>query len=191
MTGAGLLLALACAPRLLRVENELLRMQNAELRSRIDAAERSARPSDFAAEVNGEVLRSYLGRVGHSNPEQGPGDLLTVPISGRNARFRVSVQHFPRERVLFIATHDYIRLEEVTSSNAMVLVLTQLAALNYDLLLGKFQLNPRSGEISLSVEINLDDGLGFATWSAAFAHLVRTADERYPDLMRAVQGQCL
>jgi hypothetical protein len=125
------------------------------------------------------------------NPEQGPGDLLTVPISGRNARFRVSVQHFPRERVLFIATHDYIRLEEVTSSNAMVLVLTQLAALNYDLLLGKFQLNPRSGEISLSVEINLDDGLGFATWSAAFAHLVRTADERYPDLMRAVQGQGL
>lgn len=191
MPALALLWALACAPRVLRLENEVLRDQNADLRARLATAEAAAQPADYATQVDMEVIRGFLSRVGYDSPEQGPGDLLTVSVQGRNANFRVSAQLFPRERVLFIATHDYIRLEDVTSSGAMVLLLTQLAALNYDLLLGKFQLNPRSGEISLSVELNLDDGLGFRTWSAAFGHLVRTADERYPDLMRAVLGQGL
>ena len=74
-------------------------------------------------------------------------------------------------------------------SGAMVLLLTQLAAMNYELVMGKFQLNPRSGAITLSVELKTDDGLGFRSFEAAVHQLLETADERYPDLVRAARGQ--
>jgi hypothetical protein len=81
---------------------------------------------------------------------------------------------------LFIAATDYLQLEEATSSKAMVLLLTQLAAANYELLLGKFQLNPKNGEITLSVELNLDDGLGSArsTRSCTTSRRPRTSGTR-------------
>ena len=99
-----------------------------------------------------------------------------------------AVQLFEREKVLFLAVGDYLQLEDATPSSAMVLLLTQLVTTNYELLLGKFQLNPSTGEISLSVEINLDDGLGFRTFHSVADHLVRTADRRYPELARAAAG---
>jgi hypothetical protein len=71
----------------------------------------------------------------------------------------------------------------------MVLLLTQLVTMNYELLLGKFQLNPRSGEISLSVEVQVDDGLGFATFEAVLNHIIYTADQRHPDLLQAARGR--
>lgn len=179
----------ACAnPKLLRLENELLKNQNAELTARLESCQQEAPPPDFATEVTMEVVGSYFARVGFSGIEVTPNGVLTVPVSGRNTEFRVNAQLFEKEKVLFIAVSDYLRIEDATTSSAMVLLLTQLASMNYELLLGKFQLNPRSGEISLSVELNLDDGLGFRTFNAVADHLVRTADARYPELLRAAQG---
>lgn len=147
-----------------------------------------APPQDFATEVSLEVVSGYLERAGFTGVERTDQDLLVVGIEGSQTRFQLTAQLFEREDVLYLAATDYLRLEDATSSSNMVLLLTQLAALNYDLLLGKFQLNPKSGEITLSIELNLDDGLGFKTFEAASHHLVKTADARYPELARAAGG---
>jgi hypothetical protein len=69
-----------------------------------------------------------------------------------------------------------------------VLLLVQVAALNYELLVGKFQLDAETGEIILSVELATEDGLGMATVLSALDSLTHTADARYPDLKRAAAG---
>jgi len=182
-------LLLACgSQKLLRLENALLKTQNKELREQLGTCEDQGPPDDFVTEISIELIREYLTRSGFQEGEQ-IGDLISVPVSGENTSFRVTVQHFEREKVLYIATHDYLRMEEASSSQAMVLLLTQLAALNYELLLGKFQLNPQNGAIALSVELNLDDGLGYKTFEAVVTHLARTADSKYPQLVRAASGR--
>ena len=190
---ALLLLGLsACtSSKLLRLENEVLKAQNKELRGRITDCDAAAGPEDFAVQVDVDLVAAYLARAGMEQVERTDKGVLQVPIEGRNTRFVVSLQLFERERVLFMATSEYLQLEDATSSSAMVLLLTRLATLNYDLLLGKFQLNTRTGEIALSVELNLDDGLGYKTFEAVLHHLVRTADERWPELVRAARGQGL
>lgn len=170
--------------RVVRLENDLLRAEVVELRSKAGSGRAEVLPS-----VTPELLVAYLERAGLPAPERSPSGVLVVPCEGVNTRFRLSLQHFEREQVLYLAAVDYMDLEVASSSGAMVLLLTQLAAINYELVLGKFQLNPRSGAITLSVELKTDDGLGFRSFDAAVHQLLETADERYPDLLRAARGQ--
>ncbi len=190
---AGGLLGLFClgcpSPRLLKLENDLLKYQNAELQAQLVDLRSQAAPGDFARVVNLELVQSWMARAGLNGAERASDGLLVVGISGDNARFRVSAQLFPEQKVLYLAAVDYLELEAATSSSAMVLLLTQLAAINYELLLGKFQLNPRTGAITLSVELKLDDGLGYASFASALQALIRTADGRYPELAGAARGQ--
>jgi hypothetical protein len=189
----GLLLALAgpgCATtRLLRLENDVLKKQVAELEGQLATAGTAPPSEDFASSVDMETLTRFLARAGFTHGEPAGESLVTLPIEGRNTDFQLSVQLFPREKVLYFAVHDYLTLEDAASSQSMVLLLTQLVTMNYELLLGKFQLNPRSGEISLSVEVQVDDGLGFATFEAVLNHIIYTADQRHPDLLQAARGR--
>jgi|GEM_PF-1351274 len=175
--------------KLLRLENEVLKKRTEALEASLATCQADAPSADFATTIDMEVLAGFLIRSGYTNAEPGGDSLYTIPIDGRNTQFRVSVQLFERENVLYFAVHDYLTLEDAASSQSMVLLLTQLATMNYELLLGKFQLNPRSGEISLSVEVQIDDGLGFRTFDAVLNHIIFTADERHPDLLRAAQGR--
>ena len=178
-----------CSSRkILRLENEVLKHQNSELRAQLEGCQRQVPPQDFAADVTIDVVQEYLRRAGFSGGELTAPGVLLVPIQGRNTTFQMTVQLFAQERVLYMAANDYLEIEEAASSKAMVLLLTQVAALNYEMLLGKFQLNPNTGAISLSVELNLDDGLGFRTFNAVIHHLVQTADTRYPELLRTAQS---
>jgi len=182
--------ASGCATaKLLRLENEVLKKRAETLEASLATCQTDAPSADFATAVDMEVLAEFLVRSGYTEVETGGDQIYTIPIHGRNTDFQLSVQLFSRENVVYFAIHDYMRLEDATSSQSMVLLLTQLATMNYELLLGKFQLNPRSGEISLSVEVQVDDGLGFRTFDAVLNHVVFTADKRYPDLMRAAQGR--
>ena len=185
---AALLTSGCATTKLLRLENELLKKSAGELEAELAACRADARPADFVAEVDPQIIGEFLARSGYATSEPDGGRLYTIGIEGKHTEFRVSVQLFDRENVLYFVVHDYMKLEDAASSQSMVLLLTQLATMNYDLLLGKFQLNPRSGDISLSVEVQVDDGLGFATFEAVLSHIIYTADQRYPDLLRAAQG---
>jgi hypothetical protein len=175
--------------KLLRLENEVLRKRTETLEASLATCQTDAPSADFATSVDMEVLADFLVRSGYADAEAGGDQIYTIAIDGRNTDFQLSVQLFNRENVVYFAVHDYLTLEDATSSQSMVLLLTQLVTMNYELLLGKFQLNPRSGEISLSVEVQVDDGLGFRTFDAVLNHVVFTADKRYPDLLRAAQGR--
>ena len=186
------LLLSACAPaKLLRLENELLKSQLAELHADIESCERDAPPPDYATHVTLDVVRDYLTRSSYPPTAQPSPGILSLQVKGEHHTFLLNVQLFEKEKVLFLAITDYIAIEQASSSSAMVLMLTQLASMNYELLLGKFQLNPATGQISLSIELNLEDGLGFRTFQSVLGHLLRTADARYPDLVRASEGQGL
>lgn len=183
-------LSTGCATaKLLRLENEVLKKRTEALEASLATCQADAPSKDYATTVDMEVLAGFLVRSGYTNAEPGGDTLYTIPIDGRNTQFRVSVQLFPRENVVYFAVHDYLTLEDAASSQSMVLLLTQLATMNYELLLGKFQLNPRSGDISLSVEVQVDDGLGFRTFDAVLNHIIFTADQRHPDLLRAARGR--
>ena len=190
---ASLLLAHAlagCAPaKILRLENEVLKKRTEALEAQLTTCRADAPSKDFATTVDMEVLAAFLLRSGYTNAEPSGDTLYTIGIEGRNTSFQVSVQLFERENVVYFAVHDYMTLEDAASSQSMVLLLTQLVTMNYELLLGKFQLNPRTGDISLSVEVQVDDGLGFRTFDSVLNHIVFTADQRYPDLQRAAKGR--
>lgn len=185
-----ILVALAgCAPRLVRLENRVLQLENERLSLELAAARASALPPDYALEVSQGVVRSFAERAGFTDIDDAQPGVMLIPIEGENTRFRLMIQLFEKEKVLYLAATDYFRLEEARDPKAMVVLLTQMATINYDLLLGKLQLNPKNGAINLSVELNLDDGLGYNTFNIVTKHLIRTADERYPDLLRAAGGE--
>jgi len=186
-----LLLALTgCASqKLLRLENQLLERENTEIKSKLEQCTDSSLPDDYAVSVDLKTVTSFLTKAGYKDFKQLNDQVISVPWQGKNTQFSVNIQLFEREKVLFLAANGYLRLEQATTSKSMVLLLTQLAALNYDLLIGKFQLNPSTGDITLSAEINLDDGMGFQTFQSVLHHLGQTADKKYPDLVRAAKGQ--
>ena len=189
-----LLAALLCSgcakTKLLRLENELLVQRNEELaRQASDCGRAGPSSGDFAATVDLDLIRDYIRKAGLPHGEQTSPTAILVPIEANNTDFGIFFQLFDEQKVLYVATHNYLRIEEAASSKAMVLLLTKVATLNYDLLLGKFQLNPNSGAISLSVEIHLHDGLGFETFQQVVGKLISTADSTYPELLRSAQGQ--
>ena len=169
----------------------MLEAENAALRAELETYRATPLPADYALTVDIDVIEDYATRAGLKHLERAAPGVLTTEISGDNIDFKLNIQLFEREDVLFLATSDYFRLDQATSPEATVLVLTQIATLNYELLLGKFQLNPTTGEVALSVELNVDDGLGFATFQTVLLHLMRTADRNHPALVRAARGEGL
>ncbi len=186
-----LLIALTgCAShKLLRLENQSLERENSELLAKLDLCSQSAMPTDYAVNVDMDVVKRFLKKAGFDDFKEVNAQVISVPVKGKNTSFQINLQFFPREKVLFMVATGYLRLEQATTSKSMVLLLTQLAAMNYDLLIGKFQLNPGSGDITISAELNLDDGMGYQTFQSVLKHLIETADAKYPDLVRAAKGQ--
>jgi len=145
-------------------------------------------PEDCAAEVDLARVEAWLLRAGYPVPDHPDPQVLSLPLRGPHPTFRLHIQLFPDEKLLFLQINDYLRVDEAETTGALVLLLTQLATINYELLLGKLQLNPRSGEISLSAELQLDDGLGYRTFAAVLDHLTRTAAARHAELLRVARG---
>ena len=180
-----------CASRrLLAVENELLRNEAGELHRQVAALEHLVPdPDDFVREPDLEAVHVFLDRAGYQHDWEPDAEHIRFEYVGHNTAFRVHLQVFSGTDVLFVSTSDYFSLAEASGTDSLVMLITELATQNYDLLLGKFQLNPQSGEIMLSVEITVRDGLGYRTLTSALEHLCRTADVRYPDLLLAARGR--
>lgn len=186
---ATLVLMSGCASRsMLARENEALTRELLAQHDELTRLRQAPPAAEHHQIVDLDLVAAYFEQAGLKGVVRAENDVLVTTIQGAHARFKLTAQVFTAEQVLYLSVTDYLRLEDATSSEAMVLLLTQLAALNYELLLGKLQLNPRSGEITLSVELNLEEGLAFRTVESATRHLIQTADDSHPRLLRAARG---
>lgn len=186
---AALLLLSSCASRrLLVLENRVLREENEALLERMERLSRSSPGSDFTREVDLERVHEWLDRAGYKHTFQADRNHIHLEFVGLNTDFSVNVQLFRDANVLFLATGDYMKLADAADTDSVTLLLVQIATLNYELLVGKFQLDPETGEVLLSSELLLDDGLGYDTFIRGLEQLLHTADARYPDLERAAAG---
>ncbi len=187
-----LILLLAACPsrRLLRLENRLLQEENATLSEQLQTLEKRAPPGkDWTDEMSLELVHEWLDRAGYKHTYSGPdAKHVHLEFIGLNTEFSVNVQLFAEADVLFLATGDYLQLSDAQDTDSVTLLLVQIASLNYELLVGKFQLDPETGDVLLSSELLLDDGLGYDTFVRALEQLLHTADGRYPDLERAASG---
>ena len=189
-----LLLGACASKRVLKLENRVLSNENQALRDQVTSLEaKLPEGGDFAVDVDIDLVAEWLDRAGYVYRRKGEGDgsVLELEYAGRNTEFTLAIQHFAKSRVLFLATHEYLQLDDAQDTSGIVLLLVKLAALNYDLLIGKFQLDPESGDILLSAELQLGDGLGYQTFVRLIDHLFDTADKTWPELSRAAGGQGL
>ena len=187
---AWLALSSCASQRVVRLENKLLTLENEVLREQVAAYEKVApSPDTWSKEPNLTVVSGWLDKAGYIYRRAEPDGPLRLEYAGTHTSFALSIQHFPKAKVLFLATNEYLQVDEAPDARGIVLLLVKLAALNYDLLIGKFQLDPESGETLLSAELQLDDGLGQDTLIRTLDHLLRTADETWPELSRAAGGR--
>ncbi|MCO4744763.1 MAG: YbjN domain-containing protein [Proteobacteria bacterium] len=186
---AALVLSGCASKRLLQLEAQVLRQENAELVKTLEQVRSTAfDPSQFAREPDLDTVGRYLDRAGFNwgwGPDRG---FIRMDFEGRETTFSVTIQHFEPADVLYIATRDYLSLDDAQSPETVVLLMVQLTTLNYDLLLGKFQLNPETGDVVLSSEMQIADGLGYEAFKATLEGVLTTADARYPELVQAAAG---
>jgi len=179
-----------CASRrVMAIETRLLRQENAELQHRLHELEqRMPAAGTYVRHLDLATVHDYLERASYVHTWSPTSDEVFMDFAGKNTAFGVTVRHFDSAEVLYLATDDYLHLSAASNTESVVLLLVQLASLNYEMLVGKFQLNAETGEILLSVEISTIDGLGYDTFVNALEQLLHTADSRYPELERAAAG---
>ena len=173
---AALLATSACA------SSRLLVLENRALRAELAAA---AAPAAAPAPTTPERIHSVLSGAGL--PATLDGEITRFHWAGEHREFGVEVQHFPGAKVVYIATDSLISLADTQDDRGALLLITTLATLNYDTLEGKLQLNPETGEVLFSVELEVDDGFSDATLVTAVDHVVRTADALYPLLRETAE----
>ncbi len=181
---------LACpSRRLLVLENRVLNQENTELHQRLQGQLSPMGAEDFDPQPTLETVHRYLERAGYNHEWTPEATQVRMEFVGINTDFSVVVRHFDGPKVLFLTTRDYASLDLAADAQGAVLLLTTLATLNYELLLGKLQLDPETGEILLSAEIHVGDGLGYATFVQGLELLLHGADRHYTDIVAAASGR--
>lgn len=189
LLGSSLLAGGCVAPRVLALENRVLQQENADLQARVRELEALApRGDDFERRVDLAAVSRFLDDLGYIHTWRPGTNLVHLDYRGSHAEFGVNFQLFESAGVLFLATSGYLDLGDAPDPPSAVQLLLQLASLNYELLIGKFQLNPETGEILLSAEIHVDEGLSRTTFGAVLDALKRQADRHYPALRRTLEG---
>lgn len=115
-------------------------------------------------------------------------DVLRVAHEGEHGVVGITVQTFDDPPVVYLQTTPLTTLADASGERGVVLLLTQLAVLNYETVQGKLQLNPRTGEVLASVELESDAGVAPETFRAAMAGLAAQADAWRPVLAEAANG---
>lgn len=188
----SLLLVMALAgctsARLLRVENDLLTRENVELRARVDGA--GGRDATTAAKLELQAVANILEARGFQAGVHEEGTEVVVDYAAENGPIQLVIRTFPNAGVLYVATRDYASLSSAHDGDSAQMMITQLAVLNFEVLLAKFQLDPTKGEIVVSMELPYA-GLDETTMLGSIERLLRVADAKRPALQAALQGAAL
>ena len=83
-------------------ENELLKINR--VAGTIEFCEADGPPQDFTTEIRTD--QEYLFRS-----DSGAEEIGNLVCRHGNTRFRAFVEYFEREKVLYIATYDYLRMK--------------------------------------------------------------------------------
>ena len=105
-----------------------------------------------------------------------------VPISTNLGEWKLSIQHFEEQDILYLALNDYLWIDQAESSQETVFTLTQLATRNHAILGGKLQLNPQNGAITLSTEIPIGTRIEKVVLQKTLLKLIQIGKEEYPML---------
>lgn len=119
--------------------------------------------------------------LGYPSSQNLPNGLIT-PISTEFGEWKLSIQHFEEQQLLYLAINDYLWIDQAQTSQETVFTLTQLATRNHALLGGKLQLNPQNGAITISTEIPIGKGVDKETLRYVLKRLLQLAKEEYPML---------
>lgn len=130
-----------------------------------------------------ETIAGWMTASGDT-PER-LGDVLRVAADAGGHVYGVTVQLDAERHLVYLATSGWMSLADTSGDAGVVGLLTNLAALNYETMQGKLQLNPATGEVVLSIELETDDGLGQRTFDAALKSLKASATSLRPKLIRA------
>jgi hypothetical protein len=174
--------------RLLRVENDLLTRENLELRALVEGA--GGRDATVVAQFEIEAVGRILEARGFNVRVDDDATEVTLQYGAENGSIEVVISTFPNAGVLYMATRGYVSLVSAHDGDSAQLMITQLATLNYEVILAKFQLDPVKGEVVVSVELpyaSVDE----ATMVAVLERLIRVADTKRPLLQAALQSTAL
>jgi hypothetical protein len=130
-----------------------------------------------------ETIAGWMTAAG--DPPERLGDVLRVVADADGHRYGITVQLDAERHLVYLATTGLMTLQDTSGDAGVVSLLTNLATLNYETMQGKLQLNPATGEVVLSIELETDDGLGQRTFGAALKSLNESATSLRPKLVRA------
>jgi hypothetical protein len=126
-------------------------------------------------------LKQELTTLGYPPSKQIHNGFM-CPIPTDLGEWKLSVQHFEEQNILYLALNDYLWLDQAESSQETVFTLTQLATRNHALLGAKLQLNPQNGAITISTEIPIGSNIEKIVLQRTLQRLIQLGTEEYPML---------
>ena len=81
-------------PKVVRLENQLLQRDNAELRDQLTQCAEKEAPSNYLRTVDLEGVVRFLQEAGYNEIEQSSPGVVSIPVEGEHTSFRVNIQHF-------------------------------------------------------------------------------------------------
>ncbi|MCB9664578.1 MAG: YbjN domain-containing protein [Alphaproteobacteria bacterium] len=130
-----------------------------------------------------EALAGWLGEAGL--PPERHGDILRSVVTAPWGPLGLTAQVDAEHQLVLLATQGLLTLDVAPDPPHLVLLVTNLATINYELPQGKLQLNAETGEIVLSIELETDEGLGRPTFTRAVTRLQAVATQVRPRLVQA------
>jgi thiol-disulfide isomerase/thioredoxin len=136
--------------------------------------------------VDVALLAKYLGQMNlkfETATEKGYCHLF---VDGEHATYEMYVLADTKASRASIVVRHYMTVAAADKNCDKVL--RHLMGLNWKLDAGKFEWNPDDGEVGLALVLNTEGGLSFDAFKAAFDAVKGTADEKYPELQKALNG---
>ena len=119
-----LTLLMSCSSaKVIRLENQLLNAQVSDLRDQLETCTGQTHSDEYLHEVDLAGVVKYLLAAGHSEIQPVSQTIVSIPVQGQNTDFRINLQLFEREKVLFMVAAGYLQLEAATNSSNMVCLL--------------------------------------------------------------------
>jgi len=112
--------------------------------------------------------------------------VLKVPFNLTNATHNLLIMTDGKNSIVYAFLNRYLVVKP--DHPRLPEILAQLMQENWRLNIGKFEWDKSDGEVRFSYCFSTENGIGFEAFKAVISTLVKTADERWPEL-KALVGE--